>query len=237
MGMENRVVVITGATGGLGSVTSAAFAAQGAHLALVSTNQQKLDHLIRKLNLSEDRYVTITADLGVKDETDFAAARILAKFGHVDILLHLVGGWSGGKPILEVESAQVEEMLRQHLWTTYNLVQAFLPGMLAQHWGRIIAVSSPFASHPSSNLAPYVIGKAAQEALLLSVAREAKDTGVTANMLLVKNIDTRHERQTNPSPKNVSWTTPEEIFTSLMYLCSEEAGMINGARLPLYGEM
>jgi hypothetical protein len=64
-----------------------------------------------------------------------------------------------------------------------------------------------------------------------------KDSGVTANMLLVKSIDTRHERQQQTTPQNASWTTPEEICVTLLHLCLEEAARINGARIPLYGNL
>lgn len=236
MKMVDRVVAITGATGGLGRIATARFAAQGYRLALISTNREKLDQLSGEMKLPEKQFISIVADVSVKEEIQSAVTKILARFGQVDILLHLVGGWSGGKPVIEVGSDQVELMLRQHLWSTFHLAQAFLPGMLARHWGRILVVSSPFAARPTANLAPYVIGKAAQEALMLSIAQEVKGSGVTANMLLVKSIDINHERQNAPTPKNSSWTTPEEICASLLHLSSDEAGMINGARLPLYGE-
>jgi NAD(P)-dependent dehydrogenase (short-subunit alcohol dehydrogenase family) len=236
MKTENRVVAITGATGGLGRIAVGRFAAQGYRLALISTNLEKLDQLSGELKLPETQFISVVADVSVKNEVQSAVTKILTKFGQVDILLNLVGGWVGGKPVVEVEPEQVELMLCQHLWSTFHLAQGFLPGMLAHHWGRILVVSSPFAAHPNASLAPYVIGKAAQEALMLSIAQEVKGSGVTANMLLVKSIDTNHDRQGDPSPKNSSWTTPEEICASLLYLSSDEASMINGARLPLYGD-
>lgn len=74
------------------------------------------------------------------------------------------------------------------------------------------------------------------EALILSLAQEIKGTGVTANLVLVKTIDVAHQRQINPSQENKGWTTPEEISATLLYLCAEGAGVINGARIPLFGE-
>ena len=70
---------------------------------------------------------------------------------------------------------------------------------------------------------------------MLTLAEEYKGTGVTANVLRVRTIDVKHERDTDPSPKTASWTTPEEIAAAILYLCSNEAGMVNGARIPLYG--
>jgi NAD(P)-dependent dehydrogenase (short-subunit alcohol dehydrogenase family) len=84
-------------------------------------------------------------------------------------------------------------------------------------------------------MSPYVIGKAAQEALLLTLAQEVRDSGITVNLVLVKTIDTKYQRASQPTPKNAAWTTPEEISAAFLYLCSDKAGMTNGARIPLFG--
>jgi NAD(P)-dependent dehydrogenase (short-subunit alcohol dehydrogenase family) len=79
------------------------------------------------------------------------------------------------------------------------------------------------------------VGKAAEETLMLTLSEELKNSGVTANVLRVRSIDVEHKREREPSPKNASWTTPEEIAVALLYLCSDEANRVNGARIPLYG--
>jgi len=235
MSIYNRVVIITGATGGLGKVAAKQFAEQGARLALVSTSAEKLGQLSKDLNLPEDRILTFAADLSLPASAREISKAVLAKFGRIEIWLHLVGGWSGGKEVIDVDGQQVSSMLQQHLWTTFHLAQAFLPAMVSNHWGRILVISSPSASRPGAKSGPYAIGKAAQEALMLTIAQEVKDSGITANMLLVKTIDVNHERDHTPDVKNVSWTTPEEIAATLLHLSSDEAQMINGARIPLYG--
>ncbi len=235
MSMQNRVVIITGATGGLGRIAAQKFAEQGARLVLVGTNAETLNQIAQTLNLPDERIL-----LHIADVSDPAGAFSLAelareKFRQVDILLHLVGGWSGGKPVVDLDDQDMKNMLQQHLWTTYYLAQAIIPLMRANRWGRILAVSSPFASRPAANLAPYAIAKAAQDALILTIAQEEKEHGLTANLVLVRTIDTEHARETQPTPKNASWTTPEEIIATFLHLCSDEAGMINGARIPLFG--
>lgn len=235
MSIESRVAVITGATGGLGRVVAKRFAEQGACLVLVSTSAKKLHRLAGELNIAEDRILGLIADLSQPGAAKEITEKALAKFGRIDILLHLIGGWSGGKPVVNTEDAQVEDMLQQHLWTTVRLAQAIIPVMTDDRWGRILVISSPVASHLAVNVAPYVIGKAAQEALMLTIAQEVKNSGITANMLLVKKIDAGHEREQHPSQLNADWTTPEEIAATLLHLCAEEASMINGARIPIYG--
>jgi NAD(P)-dependent dehydrogenase (short-subunit alcohol dehydrogenase family) len=233
--VANRVVIITGATGGLGRVVARRLAAEGAQLALFSTNTAHLDALAADLQLPAERVLVRAVDLRDAGAAQEAAQAVTAKFGRAEILLHLVGGWAGGTPVTAVEAGTVDEMLQQHLWTTLYLMQAFVPLFLTHGWGRLIAVSSPFASRPQAKGAPYAIGKAAQEALFQTLAAELADTGVTANLLLVRTIDAQHERDRERTAKNSAWTSPEEICAATLYLCSEEAGAVNGARLPLYG--
>jgi NAD(P)-dependent dehydrogenase (short-subunit alcohol dehydrogenase family) len=234
--LEGRTVIIAGAAGGLGSVATAAFARSGAKLALLSRDQTKLDELAADLKLSSERVLPKAVDLGKADEVDQVAASILKKLGSIDVLLNFVGGWVGGKGVLETNTEEFDSMLDQHFYASYAMIKSFTPPMIKNNWGRVLAVSSPNASKPPGKNSPYAVGKSAMEALMLSLAQEVKGTGVTANLVLVRTIDVGHERQTKPSEKNQSWTSPEEISATLLHLCSEEAGMINGARIPLYGE-
>jgi NAD(P)-dependent dehydrogenase (short-subunit alcohol dehydrogenase family) len=234
MSIADKVVVITGATGGLGQVVAGRMTAEGARLALLSSKMEHLEALVAELRVPPERVLTQAADL--RDPAAQAAAQAVSgRFGRCDIVLHLVGGWAGGTPVTAVEVATVEDMLQQHLWTTLAVMQAFVPQLLANGWGRLIAVSSPFARRPQAKGAAYAVGKAAQEALFLTLAEEIADSGVTANLLLARTIDTQHARAQAPSAKNAAWTTPEEITAAILYLCSDEARAINGARLPLYG--
>jgi NAD(P)-dependent dehydrogenase (short-subunit alcohol dehydrogenase family) len=235
MTLKNRVVVITGATGGLGRTVARGMTEGGARLALLGRSTERLEQLASELGLTEDRYLTQQVDLSSAESVEAAAQVVASKFGKTDVLLNLVGGWTGGKSVVEVDHMDVSNMIQQHVWTTFNLAQAYLPQMLDNAWGRVIIVSSPFAASPRAKGAAYAIGKAAQEALMLTLAQELKGTGVTSNILLVKTIDAKHARENEPSAKNAFWTTPEEISSVILYLCSDEAKTINGARIPLYG--
>lgn len=233
MGIDDRVAVITGAAGGLGRVVARRLAGAGARLALFGTRLERLEQLGRDLALPEDRWLARAFDFAEPGAGVAAAEAVRAKFGRADILLHLIGGWAGGKPVAESAADEVSAMLRQHLWTTLHVTQAFVPLLVAGGWGRIVTVSSPQATAPAAKGSPYAIGKAAQEALLLTVAEEVRGTGVTANVLHVRAIDMdgAHDRGAGKALK----TTPDEIAAAILYLCSEEAGVVNGARIPLTG--
>ena len=126
-------------------------------------------------------------------------------------------------------------MLDQHLWTTFHLAQAVVPGMVSRGFGRVVGVSSPFAANPGPRGAAYAVAKAAEEVVLRSVAREVGGSGVTANVVIVRAIDTKHERETARSPRNAAWTTPEELADTLAFLASPAAAAVNGARVTLDG--
>jgi len=235
MALEERLAIITGATGGLGSRVTQTLASLGVNLALLDRESDRLAALAASLDLPGSRILIRTIDLLDPSATTSAAAAVAAKFGRADILLHLVGGWTGGKTLLEAGADQLTFMLNQHIWTSFNVIQAFVPLLVKNGWGRIVMISSPFASRPVAKGGPYAIGKAGQEALLLALSQELKGTGVTANLLQAKTIDTKREKVSTPSAENSSWTTPEELTASILYLLSDEATTVNGAKIPLYG--
>jgi NAD(P)-dependent dehydrogenase (short-subunit alcohol dehydrogenase family) len=235
MPLADRVILITGATGPLGRALVAIFAAEGCRLGLVGTDEVRLTGVATELGLDAARWVPGVGDLRRPEEARAAVTAVEARFERVDALLHAVGGFAGGTPVAELDPTEMSSMLDQHLWTTLNAVQAVLPGMIERGWGRIVAVSTPVAANPVAKMSSYAVAKAAEEALLRTLAKEVAGTGVTANLVLVKKIDSDHERETAPSPKNAGWTTPEEIAAVIRQLCSDDAAAINGARIPLDG--
>jgi NAD(P)-dependent dehydrogenase (short-subunit alcohol dehydrogenase family) len=235
MGIENRVVVITGASGGLGRFAAQRFAEIGYDLALLGTKEDKLEELVRKLGLPSERYLSLALDLSIPVSAKKALEAVVKKFGKADILLHFVGGWLGGTPVARINPDDLATMIQQHIWTTFYLAQAFVPHFTANGWGRMVAISSPSVAETPATSSPYTVGKSGMEALLLTLANELRGTGVTANILRVRTIDVKHEREHDQTSKTATWTTPEEITSAILYLCSDEAGVVNGARIPLYG--
>ncbi len=235
MGLEKQVAVIAGATGGLGRVVTQQLAAKGMSVALLGSDAERLSALTRELNLQEGTFSTHALNVEDRDAVFAAAQAVQEKFGRVDALLNFVGGWMGGKDLIDIEPQGFTDMLNQHVWTTIHLTQAFVPHMLVNKWGRLATVSPPNSLFPAPKRAAYAAAKAAQEALMLGLAQELKGTGVTANIIVIVAIDAKHERDTAPSEKNAQWTTPEEIAAQLLYLLSDEAHTINGQRIVLYG--
>ena len=221
----SRTIVITGATGVLGNLVAKTFAERGHNLVLLGKDQTKLDSLARDLNLPAERLYIQAIDLLNGEAVHASAEAVHSKFDSVHALIHLVGGWTGGRTIPESSAEDLETMLDQHVWTTFHLLQSFTPHIAKSKWGRVIMVSKPETMRPSAKTALYTAAKSAQESLVLTLAEEYKESGLTANIIHVKSIDTKNAGK---------GTSPVEIVSTMEYLFSDEAGKVNGARIPLY---
>ena len=222
-----KTIVITGATGVLGNLVAKTFAADGHNIALLDRDETKLESLVRELNLPSERLHAQIIDLLNGQAVQNSAEAVHSKFGNVHALIHLVGGWTGGKTIPESNAADLDSMINQHVWTTYHLLKSFAPHIAnsREAWGRVIAVSMPVTVNPSAKMALYAAAKSAQESLVLTLAQEFKENGLTANVIHVKSIDVKNEGK---------GTSPAEIVSAMQYLFSEEANKVTGARIPLY---
>jgi len=222
--LEGRVFVITGANGVLGGQVARALAGRGASLALFGRDRARLDGLASELDLPAARCLTLGVDLRNGDSVRSAAEAVSARFGRVDGLIHLVGGWTGGASIPDSSPEDFESMLGQHAWTTFHLFRAFAPRLAANGWGRVIVVSASTVANPPGKSGAYAAAKAAQENLVLTLAEEFKANGLTANTIVVKSIDAEGKGRGTP---------PAAIVAAILYLCSEEAAGVSGARLPV----
>lgn len=231
MPINERVVVVTGAAGSLGPTVCKEFAAAGASLVLAGTHLEPLEALAGTLNLPDTRILTQAANLiDPQAVQDFAKA-VWAKFGRADVVLHLVGGYKAGTPLVDLNLDDLQSMVDQHLWTTVHVARAFVPKMVENKWGRLAVISTPLAQTPGAKQAPYAVGKAAQDVLIATLAQELKGSGVTANALQIKSIETKPHDPAKPR----TGSTPAEITAALLWLCSDEAGATNGARIPVFG--
>ncbi len=221
----NKNIVITGATGALGNLAAKTFAGMGHNLALLDRDTEKLDSLVRGLNLPSERIFSQTVDLLNGQTVQDSAEAVVKKFGSVHALFHLVGGWTGGKTFTETPTDDLEFMLNQHVRTTFNLFKAFEEPLSKNGWGRVIVISASTVPNPPGKTAVYTATKSAQENMVLSLAAELKESKVTANIIHVRAIDIDNKG---------TGTTPAEIVSAMQYLFSDAADKVNGARIPLY---
>ena len=223
--MMNRNIVITGATGVLGSLVAKTFAGMGHNLALLDFDQNKLDSLVRELGLPSERILPQTVDLLNGQTLHDSARAVVNKFGSVHAVFHLVGGWVGGKTFTDTTNDDLEFMINQHIRTTFNLFKAFEEPLSKNDWGRVIVVSASTVTNPPGKSGVYTATKSAQENMVLSLSAELKEAKVTANIIQVRAIDVENKG---------TGTTPDVIVETMQYLFSDGADKINGARIPLY---
>jgi len=235
--LRGRVVLIGGATGGLGSGVARVFAETEAHLALTSTSGEQLEELAEELGLPDERLLVTTVNATDPESVEQLVARVVERFGGLHILLNTIGGWSGGKTVGETAVEQWEWMLTLNLQSAFLMSRAVLPHMLDAGWGRIVHTASKSAVAARPKQVGYAVSKAGVVALTEVIAAEVKGTGVTANVLLPSIIDTPANRQMMSSADTSKWVPPVHIGETMRFLCSESAASINGDRIPIYGDV
>ncbi|MFO7696627.1 MAG: SDR family oxidoreductase [Anaerolineae bacterium] len=146
--MEEQVLLITGASGGLGESVVRAFAATGARLALVGRRQESLETLATRLALPPTGIICHAADLARPEQAQATVSAVLAEWGKVDCLLNLVGTWAGGVKLADLTDEQWHGMLDTNLHSAFHITRAVLPPMLAQGGGRIVHVGSRAVERP-----------------------------------------------------------------------------------------
>jgi NAD(P)-dependent dehydrogenase (short-subunit alcohol dehydrogenase family) len=234
--LDGRVLAIAGAAGGLGPTVAARLASDGATLALTDVNQDRLDGVARDLGLPGERIDANVVDLLDEDAARAWRQALTVRFGRVDGLLHLVGGWRGGEPLAETPLADYDWLHDLLVRTVQHTTRAFSDALAAGEHGRFVLVSSSQAQAPSGTNASYAAAKAAAEAWTLALAdsfREA-ESAATANVLVVNAILTPAMREENPDKPFRTFTAAEDIAAAIAFLCSDAGRKMNGKRLPLH---
>ncbi len=227
--MKNkRVILITGANGGLGKYITNAFLKNdavvvGASLSIDKSEFDSENFFARKARLSDQKSI----ELLVKS--------VVEEFGKIDALIHTVGGYAGGKSIVETDDETFEQMFDLNVRTSFYLFRAVIPLMQKAKSGRIVAVGSRSAVEPSPRSALYGASKAALVSMVKSAAAENKDTGVSINAILPETIDTPRNRELMPYSDFSKWVSPEQIAQTIIWLSSDSISDINGVLIPVYG--
>jgi NAD(P)-dependent dehydrogenase (short-subunit alcohol dehydrogenase family) len=232
--LDGKVVAIAGAGGSLGPVVSALLAERGALLALAERHPDLARSCAEHLDVGEERCDTFAVDLLDADAARGWAERAASKFGGVDALVHLVGGWRGGKPIAEAPVEDDEFLHGLLVKSVQTASRAFLP-YLVERGGRFVIVSSVQAQRPTSTNAAYATAKAGAEAWTLALADELGPAGGTANILVVNAIVTPQMRAENPEKSYDTFTDASQIAEGIAFLLDEGGSKMNGQRLSLHG--
>jgi len=231
--LDGKVIAIAGVAGGLGPVVAERFAAAGATVAGADVSQEAAEEVGAGLGLPAERWDGRAVDLLDEEAARGWCAALLDRFGGVDALLHLVGGWRGGQPLHEAPLSDWELLHDLLIRTVQHTTRAFHEALLAGEGGRFVLISSKQAQAPSSSNAAYAAAKAAAEAWTLALADDFEGTAATANVVVVDAILTPRMREESPNEAFPTFTPAEDIADALAFLCSDAAGKMNGQRLAL----
>jgi NAD(P)-dependent dehydrogenase (short-subunit alcohol dehydrogenase family) len=227
--MKDKVVLVTGANGGLGASVTQAFLDAGA--TVVGTSRK-----IEQTEFSSPNFAALPADIASAHGAKLLIEQVAGKFGRLDVLAHTVGGFAGGQSVAETDDKTFEQMFAMNLNATFYLLRAAIPELRKSAAGRIIAIGSRAALEPGPGVGAYSASKAAMVSLLRTVAAENHDAGMTANVILPGMIDTPANRKAMPNADFSKWVKPGTIASLMVWLAGVAGKDVNGAVIPVYGE-
>jgi len=232
--MENRpVVVITGAAGNLGRAVAAAFAAEGHRLVLVGRDEAHLRQAQRAAGNPDA--LLVAADLLQAGDAERVAAAASERFGRIDVLCNLAGGFRMGEAVHETSDATWQRMLDLNVRTLLNAVRAVVPRMLAQGSGAVVNVAAGAALRGGAQMGAYAASKSAVIRLTESMAAELRERGINVNCVLPSIIDTPENRKAMPDADPARWVAPADLANVIRFLASPQARAVHGAALPVSG--
>jgi NAD(P)-dependent dehydrogenase (short-subunit alcohol dehydrogenase family) len=226
--MSDRVVLITGAKGGLGSFVTQRFLATGATVVGASRS-------IGAEDFPGPNFLALPVDFTKAAAVDRAIGSIINRYGRLDVLVHVLGGFAGGISVAETDDATWEQMRDLNLTSAFYVLRAAIPHLRKSGSGRIVAIGSLAAVEPHSGLGAYVTFKSALTSLVRTVALENKDAGLTANVVLPGTMDTPPNRKAMPTADFSKWLKPADVADLALWLADERAAHITGAAIPIDG--
>lgn len=232
---SQAVIVITGAAGNLGRAVARAFAARGAHLALLDLHLEGVEKTIAECQgqASARAFATNLIDPSTVDAT---IAEVLAEFGRVDVLANIAGGFTMGPLIQDTEDREWDFMMNLNARSVFNTCRRVIPAMLDNGGGRIINVSARAAEQGKGRMGPYCASKAAVLTLTESLAAENKFDNITVNCILPGTIDTPQNRDAMRDADFSKWVPPAALADVVVFLASAAARCVTGAAIPVYGQ-
>ncbi len=231
-----RTIVITGGTGGLGSALAARLLASEARIAVTYLLPDEAAGFEDKFGQNDSRIMLRRVDATNPEAVASFVSEVKSEWGPFEGLAALVGGWAGGRDVESTDDVRFDRMIDLNLRSTFNIVRAAIPLLREAEYGRIVLVGSRDAIEAPAGQATFNMAKAGVMALGRTVAHELEPTNVTATVLLPTVIDTPATRAALPYADYVDWPTPDEISAVAAYLLTEEAGVMNGAMVPVYGK-
>jgi len=222
-----RTVVLTGASGNLGRVVASAFADTGASLALLDVKPGSTQESAKQ--------IFVQTDLFDAQSVQAAADRILQRFGRIDVLCNLAGGFRMGSPVHETSAQDWDFLFNLNARTVLHTAKAMVPAMLERGGGKIVNVAAYAAQKGAARMGAYAASKSAVIRLTETMAAELREHNINVNCVLPTIIDTPQNRADMPDADPRRWVAPADLAQVIVFLASEAARAIHGAAVPVRG--
>jgi NAD(P)-dependent dehydrogenase (short-subunit alcohol dehydrogenase family) len=226
--MSDRVIFITGANGGLGTFVTESFLQRGDKVIGASLH-------IESNAFPNSNFRAMSVDFTNQRQVHDAVEKVIAGYGRMDVLVHILGGFAGGQSIAATDDATWTRMQDLNLTSAFYVLRETIPHLRASKNGRIVAIGSLTAKEPRANLGAYVTFKSALSTLMQTVALENADAGLTANVILPGTLDTAANRKAMPDADFSTWLNPKRVAELVLWLTHEGAGQITGTEIPIEG--
>jgi NAD(P)-dependent dehydrogenase (short-subunit alcohol dehydrogenase family) len=226
--MSGKIALVTGANGGLGTHVTKAILDAGFTVVGLSPRIQQSD-------FNHPNFIALPASLDSLDAAKKAVASVIARCGKIDVLAHLVGGFTMGQTVAATDDATWQRMFDANLNSAFHILRAVIPEMRKAGGGRIIAIASRQAAEPAPTIGAYSASKAALVSLMKTVALENKDAGIAANVILPGTMDTPANRKDIPGADVSTWVQPASVASLIVWLAGDAGKDVTGAAIPVYG--
>ena len=228
----SRTVLVTGAAGNLGRAVANAFAERGDNLVLVGHRREELAATFG--NETHGRLFA-TADLLDQSRVDGVVRLAIERFGRIDVLCNIAGGFRMGSPVHQTSDKDWDFMIDINVRTMLNCVRAVVPHMIDRGCGKIVNIGAASAQKGVALMGAYVAAKSAVIRLTEAMAAELREKNINVNCVLPTTIDTPQNRADMPKADPSRWVAPEDLAHVIVFLASSEARAVHGAAVPVSG--
>jgi len=226
--MAAKIALVTGASGGLGTYVTKALLDAGFTVVGLAPR-------IKASDFDHPQFTALAATLDSLAAAKKATDTVIARFGKIDVLAHLVGGFAGGQTVADTDDDTFQRMFEMNLNSAFHILRAVIPHMRKAGGGRIIAIGSRAAEDPGPTVGAYSASKAALVSLIRTVARENKDALLTANVILPGTMDTPANRAAMPGADTSQWVQAASVASLIVWLAGDAGKDVTATAIPVYG--
>jgi NAD(P)-dependent dehydrogenase (short-subunit alcohol dehydrogenase family) len=229
---SGKVVLITGGTGALGRAVAQAFGTSNATTVVTYIIDEEREDVKAKIKTIAE---LVKADITKEDHAKKLVSHVINTYDRIDVLVNVVGGYLGGKAVAELDETEWDKMMNMNLKSAFLVSKHVIPLMVSAKHGKMVHISSRTGLKSDGYDSAYSASKSGLIRLVESISEEVKEHGINVNCILPSTIDTEANRKAMPNSDFSKWVKTGDLANLVLFLCSDEAKVINGAAIPAYG--